>query len=334
MTYMERAFRGEVDLEPMMTLIAACQAVDHLDRPETKQGLREEFLEPTSGWGRAIALWTTGAGENDLVAAANIWVPPPTEIQDVYLWFIVHPSAREGALVNDVIAWGNDQGAALAGTNATLTVSAGDDDRWRLDVIPRFGFGVERYFLRMIRQLDEPLPELRVPFGYDIRPVDGVVETEAWVNIYNHAFADHWEHINTTVEERQIEHARDNYRPHLDLVAVAPDGTFAGFCTGTIARQDDGTLEPWIALVGTHAAHRRRGIARAMIAKMCAQLRAEGFTDVRLSVDASSPTSATSVYEALGFTVTRRITVFRRPIITRNDVPEPVAPLSEMFGDQ
>jgi mycothiol synthase len=323
---MLRPFRGEVDLPVIGTLISACQAVDTLDQPESRQGLREELLGPTSGWTREIGLWESNDG---LVGFATIWVPPATEIQDVYLWFIVHPSARDSDLAATVITWGDQLGGEHAGENATLTVSAGDDDRWRLALIPRFGFGVERYFLRMIRHLDQPLPELRIPFGYEIRPVDGVVDTEAWVNIYNHAFADHWEHINTTVQERQVEQSRESYRPHLDLVAVAPDGTFAGFCAGTIARHDDGTLEPWIALVGTHASHRRRGIARAMIAKMCAQLHAEGFTTVRLGVDAASPTSAVSVYESLGFTVMRRITVFRRPIVRRDTVREPVVPASE-----
>jgi mycothiol synthase len=70
--------------------------------------------------------------------------------------------------------------------------------------------------------------------------------------------------------------------------------------------------------VGTHADHRRRGIARALIATTFAQLKSEGFTDVQLGVDAASPTNATSVYESLGFTVTRRITVFRRPITRPN----------------
>ena len=311
MTHTMRTFRGERDLGPIVSLVGACQAVDQLDRPVRSQQLREELLEPTLGWGRDIGLWQT---DGDLMAFATIWVPPPTEIQDVYLWFIVHPSARDGNLVDQIIDWGERRGSDLAGENPTLTVSAGDDDRWQVRVIPRFGFAVERYFLRMRRSLDEPLPYVELPDGYQILPLVGPEETAAWVDIYNHAFGDHWEHIASTVEERRIEQGRDTYRAHLDLVAVAPDGTFVGFCAGTVARQDNGRLDPWIGLVGTHANHRRKGIARAMIATAFALFRADGFTNVQLSVDADSPTSAGSVYDALGFVVTRRITVYRRPI--------------------
>jgi hypothetical protein len=38
-------------------------------------------------------------------------------------------------------------------------------------------------------------------------------------------------------------------------------------------------------------------------------------TEAKLGVDAESPTGATSLYEALGFTVSKTITVFRRPIL-------------------
>jgi hypothetical protein len=37
-------------------------------------------------------------------------------------------------------------------------------------------------------------------------------------------------------------------------------------------------------------------------------------TEAKLGVDAESPTSATALYEALGFTVAKTTTVFRRPV--------------------
>jgi hypothetical protein len=99
MSYLMRDFRGEGDLEPIMALIAACQAVDHLDRPATKQGLHEEFLEPTSGWGRAIALWTTETADDDLMAVANIWVPRrPKSRTSISGLSSIPPPVRVGSL--------------------------------------------------------------------------------------------------------------------------------------------------------------------------------------------------------------------------------------------
>ncbi|MEA2515531.1 MAG: mycothiol synthase [Thermomicrobiales bacterium] len=311
-TFHPSPFAGESDLPRLGELIAACQAVDQLESPYTHQDMREELVEPTVGWRREVALWQSGS---DLLGVACLWVPPASEKPDAFFWFVVHPSARDGTLVRELVVWADEQGAALAGRDATLTTGATEEDRWRMLVVPTFDFAPVRYFLRMSRRLDDALPVLPPPAGYLIRPLAGPDEVEAWVDLYNAAFADHWEHIHLTPDERRLEMARPSYRGDLDLVAVAPDGTIAAFCAAAIRELDDGGLEAWINLVGTHPAHRRRGLARAVLAAGLTALSGQGMTEAKLGVDAESPTGATSLYEALGFTVSKTITVFRRPIL-------------------
>jgi mycothiol synthase len=183
-----------------------------------------------------------------------------------------------------------------------------------MGLIPTFGFAPVRYFLRMRRRLDDSLPAVSAPAGYVVRPLSAEDEVEAWVELFNLAFADHWEHHPLTAEERRHQLGRPSHLPDLDLVAVAPDGALAAFCANTINTLDDGSAESWIDLVGTHPAHRRRGLARALIAHALSALRTKGMREARLGVDAESPTGATSLYDALGFTVTKTITVFRRPV--------------------
>ena len=52
------------------------------------------------------------------------------------------------------------------------------------------------------------------------------------------------------------------YRRDLDLVAVAPDGELAAFCTVWF---DDVTRTGSFELVGAHPAHQRRGLGRAVM---------------------------------------------------------------------
>lgn len=310
-TYEQLAFAGESDLPRLVALNAACQAVDQLEDPPTLQEVRENLLEPTGEWRREIALWQSGG---DLVGCANFWVPPPTDRQSVFFWLVVHPTARVSDLPTEIIAWVEKCATALGGPDTTLTTGASEDDRWRLAIVPTFGFVPVRYFLRMMRRLDEPLTVIPPSPGYQIRPLAGMDEVEDWVLLFNAAFSDHWEHYDTTADERRIALERPRYLRDLDLVAVAPDGTLAAFCSAGISELDDGSREAWIELVGTHPAHRRRGLARAILTAGLAALRDHGMTEAKLGVDAASPTGATSLYEGLGFTVAKTTTVFRRPV--------------------
>jgi mycothiol synthase len=323
-----RPFAGESDIPRLSALIAACQAMDRVDSPylSSLHELRETLLDPTLGWTREVALWESGS---EIVAFAFFWVPPSAEGHDVYLWFSVHPSAREGDLTSGIVAWAAERASVLAGPDAVLMASAREDDHWRLASLSTFGFTPIRVFLRMVRKLDDDLPVPSPPSGYQIRPVAGLDELDAWVDLFNAAFADHWNHIPLTSEEHRIQLGRAHYRQDLDLVVVAPDGTLAAFCSCAIKDHDDGRREAWIDLVGTRPAYRRRGLASAVIAAGLTALRAHGPTEAKLGVDAESPTSATALYESLGFAVAKTTTVFRRPVReTRAGNPMNAAPSS------
>jgi GNAT superfamily N-acetyltransferase len=54
------------------------------------------------------------------------------------------------------------------------------------------------------------------------------------------------------------------YRRDLDLVAVAPDGSLAGFATTWF---DDTTRTGFFEPVGVHPGHRRRGLGQALLAE-------------------------------------------------------------------
>jgi ribosomal protein S18 acetylase RimI-like enzyme len=86
------------------------------------------------------------------------------------------------------------------------------------------------------------------------------------------------------------------YRRDLDLVAVAPGGEFASFCTVWF---DDvnrmGVFEP----VGTAPAHQRRGLGKAV---MCEGLRRLKHLGATLATVGSYSNEAGALYASLGFT--------------------------------
>ena len=86
------------------------------------------------------------------------------------------------------------------------------------------------------------------------------------------------------------------YRRDLDLVAVAPDGELAAFCTVWF---DDVTRTAAFEPVGTHPAHQRRGLGRAVMAE---GLRRAARLGATLCAVGSYSEAAGALYASLGFT--------------------------------
>lgn len=79
------------------------------------------------------------------------------------------------------------------------------------------------------------------------------------------------------------------------LVALAPDGALAGYA-GLRVAGDQGDIQT----IAVAPAHRRRGIARAMLLRLLEEARRRRASDVFLEVRADNP-GAQALYESLGF---------------------------------
>ena len=155
----------------------------------------------------------------------------------------------------------------------------------------------------MKRSLAEPIPEPQFPAGFTLRDA-GHQDTEAWVQMFNQTFIDHWNHHDLTVESAEYTLTKPNYKPELDLVAVDSDRTFAAFCFCAIHPEDNdrtGRKEGWIGSLGTRRGFRKMGLARAMLLSGMHQLKAAGMDTAKLGVDTQNPNNALWLYESVGF---------------------------------
>jgi ribosomal protein S18 acetylase RimI-like enzyme len=130
------------------------------------------------------------------------------------------------------------------------------------------------------------------------------------------AFADHWGGFDRS--EESLQRWLSNPSNDLSLWMAAFDGDeVAG---GVINVVDDATNEArgirrgWLASVFTRRPWRRRGLARALIARSLVALRERGMTTAALGVDAANPSGALGLYEDLGFAVDYRSTAWRREL--------------------
>jgi ribosomal protein S18 acetylase RimI-like enzyme len=167
------------------------------------------------------------------------------------------------------------------------------------------GFRPIRYFLRMERSSAEPLVPPQLPVGFALRPVAGDHKAEAWAELFNQSFVDHWEHHPLSAEGLRRVWQQPLYARELDLVVVAPDGVLAAFWVCEV-NPDGPDQAGWAEVSGTRRGYRGRGFGRALLQAGLARLQQIGVKTARLIVDAENPTGATRLYEAADFRETRR----------------------------
>jgi mycothiol synthase len=309
-TVTARPYAGESDIEPIAAFLNLVEAHDRLEEGSSAEELRVEFAEPGFEPERDLRLYENEQGE--IVGFCQLWAVEDTADNDGFLWFKVHPSHRNGDLEPQMFAWAD---ARLRERGSIkLRVVARDVEAERQALIERNGFEPVRYFQRMRRALAEPIPAPQFPHGYALRT--GNHDPQAWADMYNESFVDHYNFHPHTAEQVRHWTTEVDYRPDLNLVAVAPDGMLAAFAWCSIHAEQNrrtGRLDGTIGLLGTRRGHRRIGLGRAMLLAALERLRDAGMTHAELGVDASSPTGANQLYESVGFE-----TFFSRTLYSRD----------------
>jgi mycothiol synthase len=212
------------------------------------------------------------------------------------------PGLRGSAAEEEMLRVAAETTGALT-TGAYVCTDVFDCDRARIDLLTGLGFARFRTWDDVCeRPLDGSLPAA-VPPGFVLRsaePADAGGLAEA----RNTSFGDDW----TGALYRDEVMAKPGYDPAREIVAVAPDRRIAAFTVYWMdSRNRTGHFEP----VGTHAAFRRRGLARAVMVAAMARMVDAGMTTVTVNHNAENG-AARRLYESLGFRKTHVTYGYRR----------------------
>ena len=318
LTFRPDVYTCDADLDAIAHLINTCRDADALESQTSVARLRENFARPLFDVNQDLRLWRDDAGE--LLAAASLWRIVPQEIVLGRLEFEIHPQMRGKGLEREVIAWGaqrlQEVGRELA-LPMMLHAGCRDSVVARRSTLLEFGFTPERYFCRLQRSLEGPIPEPQLPVGWSIRQVDPDKDGEAWVDMFNHTFVDYWNHHPITLKNFQYHRTVVNYNPELDLVIETPKGQLVTFCASLIDTEQNARLgrqEGHVCLLGTRRGYRRLGLARSLLLASLHKLKAAGMTIASIGVDAQNPSGALGFYESVGFQKVRSSTVFRKTL--------------------
>jgi mycothiol synthase len=310
-----RSYRGASDLQALVDLFDACEAVDKLDLSISTAQLQLEIEAPGIDLDRDLRLWEDEQGQVIGFGELSIAEPIDNNLADGTLWMIVHPVARGGDLEAQIITWAEHRIGEVAkdrnGQPKLFTWSR-DSRIDRITIIKQHGFVEDRHFFFLTQPLTKVIPIPQLPEGFTIRAVNLEREAQAWADLHNQAFFGQWNYHPITVESCQHRLQNPNYLPELDLVAISQregsandtDGKFAAICYCAIDREHNtflGRNEGWVALLFTSPDFQRRGLARAMLLNGLARLKALNIDIAKIGVDSENAFGAKQLYESAGF---------------------------------
>lgn len=304
--FIARHYMGERDIQSIVDLFNACESVDQIEEGTSVEEIQQELKGPDLDLERDLCLWEDGDGH--LVGFAELWFPEPgSEGYDGFLTIKIHPAVRGTELEAQILAWAEERGRAFGcehGAPVNLRTRTRDTQHEHRAMLEQRGFTVSRSFFHMARALAEPIPQPQFPAGFTLRTVQLDDPLEQHVALFNEAFIDHWNHHPLTVEQIQYFMQGPHYCIERDLVAIAPDGTYAAFCYCHINPEENartGRNAGYIQVLGTRRGYRRIGLGHAMLLAGLQRLKADGVTTALLGVDTCNPSGALELYESVGF---------------------------------
>ncbi|MDR2987234.1 MAG: GNAT family N-acetyltransferase [Nocardiopsaceae bacterium] len=290
-------------------LLAAIEAVDHLDETVGEDDLREDFNNPEQDFAKgSVAVYDGNAMIAYCVLETHCSEEPRHEVRHSGG---VHPEYRGGGLGTSLLDWAERTALPLHDNRhegRPLLLSGRHPTRLEdaAGLFSATGCQPVRWFLRMAADISgrrEREPAI-APAGIDIVPLTTERSADALL-VRNEAFRDHWGSADLTPEEWAHFSNYPAYRPEISFLAykgAEPLGVVISHEYDEYNRLA-GRRDLYIALVGTRRAARRRGIGSALVNRALACARADGFVSATLDTDADSPTGAVGIYERLGFTI-------------------------------
>lgn len=285
MTIISRPYNDEDDYAGMRGLLTACYA------------LGGPAVNCTVG---DLDWWRSTAEDSEAVTGVQLWLDDGEVVG--FIWpgkgqvdIITHP--RHQALEEDMLMLAEQrlrEERAGEVEPAKMRVWGFTGDAARNDLLQRCGYQrADDFLCYHSYALDGPLPEPRLPQGYTLRHVQGEADLDQRVAVHRDAFAP----SRMTVAKHQRAMRAPTYRQDLDLVVVAPDGTFAAFCIVWFDSENRfGLFEP----VGCHTAHQRKGLATAILREGMRRIKAAG-GEVAYVNGWRDDSSGSRLYKATGF---------------------------------
>ncbi len=305
----------DADVDALVELLRAAEAVDRTEEHYDADDVREELADPQVD---PATDWLLAERDGRLVGFAHLTPRAPDDgVQRLHVGGVVHPEHRGQGIAGSLVPWAVARARAYAaarGTRPLLSATAPDDVPHAAEVLEAHGLHAHRWTFVMQADLTGPLPPApRVPDGLSLHTWEGL-DPEEIRAAHNVAFVDHpgfapWDAV---MWQQWVTGSR-NDRPAMSLLLRDAEGDIVSYVQTleyTASEAATGRREAFVGKVGTVPGHRRQGLAGLLLRHAMHRYQQEGYVAASLDVDSENPSGANSVYEQAGFRVTRRWTNF------------------------
>ncbi|HYH92136.1 MAG TPA: GNAT family N-acetyltransferase [Candidatus Saccharimonadales bacterium] len=237
---------------------------------------------------------------------------------------VVEPGQTGIGITEALLAWAEDRLVAIARAIPTAERRPGS--------MRTFSFGSEADYAalletrgwartgqghEMVRPDLDDIPDVPLPAGLVVRPIglDTASRRAVW-DAAVEAFADERNEEEASEEDWASFLSDPRQDPALWVIAFDGDD-IAGGVQGKIDPEENahhGRERGLLDGVWTRRAWRRRGLARALIARSLVRLRDHGMTSAYLGVDGLNPNQAMTLYESVGFGIVSTAYDWTKPL--------------------
>jgi len=316
-----RPYGGEADLPDVARIQSAEWEADGVSARADVDDLRAWWGYPSEQFDAARDVDVVEVDGRMVAVTQRDWVDATDGVREYKARAWVEPAFRRRGIGTMLLARNEALQRTLAASHETerplMLGMGGPETNVGAQVLARaFGYEPARWFTDMERSLLAGLPELPpMPDGLEVRPASADQARQIWEADLD-AFRDHWGGWDPSDASFQRWVDSPSFQPELMMVAWEGD-EIAGAVLNAVYAEENAQLgisRAWLDSVFTRRAWRRRGLARALIARSLHLLSDRGFATAALGVDADNPSGALGLYASAGFHPTERFVAWRKPM--------------------
>jgi len=314
-----RSFRGEVDYAAMVAVSDGSKAADGIERTESVEEVARNYQHLTNCDPYRDMLFAELNGE--VIGYSRVWWVDDLEGNHIYahLAFVL-PQWREKGIRQTLLRFNERRLREIAAGHSRngprlFEAWASDSESHWASILSGHGYEAVRHGYSMVRPTLEDIPVASLPDGVEARPALPEHYRIIW-EAAREAFRDEWMYSEDEWTDEQFEAWQRESIFNPSLWQIAWDGDqVVGMVLNFIDKAENeeyNRKRGYTEAICVRRPWRRRGVARALIARSFCTLKERGMAEAALGVDAQNPSGALQLYESMGFRPVKCHTVYRK----------------------
>jgi mycothiol synthase len=314
-----RRFRGEKDFPAMVAAIEGSKEADGIDHTYTVENVAATYRHLVNCDPYQDMLFAEMEGE--VIGFGRGWWMRRSDGIRIYMHFAVLLPMWRGkgirrAMLRHIERRLREVAAGLPqdGPQVFETWATDKEVDWS-SLLTNEGYKPVRYLFEMVRPNMDDIPQLPLPEGIEVRPASPEHYRKIW-DAQVEAFQDHWGATEWDDEWYKMWQEKPTFNPK--LWQVAWDGEeVAGMILNYIDREENkeySRSRGYTENISVRRPWRKKGLARALLARSLKVLKDQGMAEAALAVDSENISGALGLYESMGFRTVKRHAIYHKSL--------------------